>query len=104
MNNLSQRLQVLSHLQHVGTLNPVEAGRKYEIGRLAGRIMELRRAGYDIKSEKTPGKSYATYRLISPNSDGIWTADNINPVPPSEEWKRGIQPQKVATPHQLQIV
>jgi hypothetical protein len=63
----AQRTLVLQHLQRGGTLTALQALDLYGIGRLAARIEELRRAGYDITTEMvaTPGGArVAEYRLV----------------------------------------
>lgn len=63
----TQRALVLQHLQRGGTLTALQALNLYGIGRLAARIEELRRSGYDITTEMitTPcGARVAEYRLV----------------------------------------
>ena len=45
---------ILSYLQDGGVLTPAEALRRFGCARLAARIWELRRSGYDIRSDLTP--------------------------------------------------
>lgn len=71
MDNLTtQRKQVLEHLRTHGKITSMEAFELFGCTRLSGRIFELRSDGYNIKTERTVGKSrtghrmeYATYRL-----------------------------------------
>ena len=41
---------VLMYLEQYGTITPVDAMREFGIMRLASRISDLKRAGFDIKS------------------------------------------------------
>ena len=59
----TQRETVLRHLQSGATLTQVEAGRRYEIGRLAARIGELRERGHEITDDRV-GNRPSVYRLV----------------------------------------
>jgi len=61
--DLSQRETVLRHLQEVGPLTPLEARVWYGIGRLAPRILELRKDGHPIKTQQDSPHDFATYRM-----------------------------------------
>ena len=45
-----QTEMVLQYLERYGTITPVDAMREFGIMRLASRISDLKRAGFDIKS------------------------------------------------------
>ena len=47
----AQEERVLWHLRHVGELTQLEALQKYGVGRLAARILELRKDGHTIETE-----------------------------------------------------
>ena len=49
---LTQRDIILWHLQNVGTLTRAQAMSEYGIVELPARIVELKRLGYNITSEK----------------------------------------------------
>lgn len=61
----SQNDMILDHLMAFGQITPMEAVKKYEILRLAGRIFELKRAGVRITTDYKEGghKRYAVYKL-----------------------------------------
>ena len=54
---------ILWHLEHRGSITPIEALNELGCFRLAARIEELRRSGHSIKTtiEKRKGKRYARY-------------------------------------------
>lgn len=67
---LSQCDIVLRHLQAFGSLTSLEAVNEYGILRLASRINDLKRMGYNITSTTEAGKNrfgekthYSVYRL-----------------------------------------
>lgn len=62
----TQRDRILAYLRKGNTLTPLEALRKFGTLRLSGRILELRQAGYTIKSRLVDvnGKKVAKYLLI----------------------------------------
>ena len=67
---LSQCDIVLRHLQAFGSLTSLEAVNEYGILRLASRINDLKRMGYNITSKTEAGKNrfgetthYSVYRL-----------------------------------------
>jgi hypothetical protein len=67
---LSQCEKVLRHLQTYGSLTSLEAVTEYGILRLASRINDLKRMGYNITSKTASGKNrfgetthYSVYRL-----------------------------------------
>ena len=55
--------QILWHLEHRGSITPIEALNELGCFRLAARIEELRRAGHSIRTtiEKRKGKRWARY-------------------------------------------
>ena len=70
MAKLTQCDRILRHMKDYGTIDPMVAIQEYGCMRLASRIADLKRQGYDIVSERTKGKnryeeptSYCTYRL-----------------------------------------
>lgn len=60
--DLTQRETVLKHLQEVGPLTPLEAMYNYGIGRLAPRILELRKDGHPIETQQDSPHDFATYK------------------------------------------
>jgi len=63
----SQAQRILAHLKKGRTLTPLEAIHKFDCLRLSGRILELREAGYLIKSRivEINGKRVARYLLVN---------------------------------------
>ena len=63
----SQKYDVLHHMQNIGPIDIWTAITEYHITRLASRISDLRRLGYDIESEwkhdPLTGKRWKAYRL-----------------------------------------
>lgn len=62
-----QTRKVLVHLEKSGTISPLEAFGVYRITRLAARIEELRRVGFNIRTlmkKDNTGTRYAEYRLV----------------------------------------
>ena len=55
--------QILWHLEHRGSITPIEALNELGCFRLAARIEELRRSGHSIKTtiEKRNGRRWARY-------------------------------------------
>ena len=65
-SNHTQRWLVQTHLEHGQTLTSLEALDKYGIGRLAARVLELKKAGCEIQSRMVTtlsGKRVAEYWL-----------------------------------------
>ena len=62
---MTQSEAILQHLQAGNVLTPLDALNKFGCFRLAARIIELRRRGYNIVTEGD--NNYAVYRLV----DGI---------------------------------
>ena len=62
----SQRDSILIYLQAGNEITDIEALRLFQCRRLAARILELRKQGYDIKSRMRPlmsGKRVAEYYM-----------------------------------------
>lgn len=55
---LTQRDIILWHLQNVGTLTRAQAMMEYGIVELPARIVELKRLGYKITSDKGTSKNH----------------------------------------------
>jgi len=66
---MTQAEAILAHLKAGNTITPIEALDKFGCFRLAARIIELRRDGYNIVTEGD--KNYAVYRLIGGISKAI---------------------------------
>ena len=64
-NKPTQRDIILWHLQNIGTLTRAQAMSLYGIIELPARIVELKRLGHNITSEK--GHSYNRFGKISFN-------------------------------------
>ena len=62
---MTQNKLVLQHLLNNKSLTPLEALNLYGCFRLSARILELRKKGYDIKTENITkgGKTFAEYSL-----------------------------------------
>lgn len=67
---MTQRVQIIEHIAKYGRIDQATAGEAYGIARLASRIAELKKAGYDIESTREKGfnrngkrVSYAVYRF-----------------------------------------
>ena len=54
---MTQRDIILWHLQNIGTLTRAQAMSEYGIVELPARIVELKRLGYNITSEKGHSKN-----------------------------------------------
>ena len=63
----NQRAQVLDALMMGDRLTAMSALARFNCARLAARICELRKAGYDIATKHITynGKTFAEYRLMS---------------------------------------
>lgn len=61
----TQNAKVLEHLQSGRALTSITAIQLWKLTRLAARVKELRRRGYDIRTEwQSVGRTrYAVYRL-----------------------------------------
>lgn len=67
---LTQNQMILMHLQDYGSITSIEAMQEYGIMRLASRINDLKREGYNIVSETMKSKNrfgetvhHSVYRL-----------------------------------------
>ena len=72
MKPSSQRNKVLQHLSSGSTLTQLDAHNIYGIGRLAARVEELRKMGFDIvdiRGER--GTRYSVYRLRTLAGKGL---------------------------------
>lgn len=61
---MTQRDQVIEHLNKYGSISPLEARHVYGIERLASRIDELKKSGFQITTtgkKDAKGKRYAEY-------------------------------------------
>ena len=70
MSTMTQCQRVIRHLEDFGSISSLEAIQEYGILRLASRISDLKRQGYDISAETVKGKNrygetthYKVYRL-----------------------------------------
>lgn len=65
METKSQEKRILNYLQNGGKITPLEALNKFGCLRLSGRIYDLRRKGYNIKSNRITvnKKQVAQYSL-----------------------------------------
>jgi len=62
---MSQKDDVLNHLQEFGSISPIEALQKYGCFRLSERIRECEREGHIIAHDRNDGKKkYSIYRLM----------------------------------------
>ena len=68
---LTQCERILRHLRDYGYITQLEASSEYGIARLASRINDLKRQGYNISAERGKGKnrygeptSFAVYKLV----------------------------------------
>ena len=70
--------RILRHLRDYGSINPIEAISEYGIFRLASRINDLKRQGYNISAERGKGQNrygeqttFAVYHLVEEKNNGI---------------------------------
>lgn len=63
---MPQRESIKWHLLTKGSITPIEALKEYGCFRLASRISELRKEGWDIETEHPAHGRYAIYRLVLP--------------------------------------
>jgi len=67
MKNESQEKQILDYLKTGKSISPLEALNKFGCMRLASRICDLRRQGYNIETHMvytSSWKKFAYYKLI----------------------------------------
>lgn len=62
---MTQKQAILTHLQTVGAITPLEALQRYGCFRLGARIADLKADGVAIKTQmvKENGKRFAKYEL-----------------------------------------
>lgn len=72
MERETQCKAVLAYMRSHGGITPMEAEQELDCRRLAARISDLRRSGYDIATDKVRVKKasgaiahYARYRLVT---------------------------------------
>lgn len=72
MGKLTQCQMILNHMQTKGAITPIDALTLYGCMRLAARIADLRREGYEIETEirETPTSRYAAYKLSTEPARG----------------------------------
>lgn len=65
MNRVSQNQKILEYLKTHDYISPKDAYEQFGCMRLSGRIFDLKKQGYDIKTEIFYGKDkrFAKYRL-----------------------------------------
>lgn len=73
---LTQCEKIIRHLREYGSISSLEAITEYGILRLASRITDLKRRGYNIVGETKTGRnrfqektSYKVYRLVEGGKD-----------------------------------
>lgn len=71
---MKQTERILRHLREYGSITTYEAFSEYGITRLASRICDLRKAGYDIRGEFVTGKN----RYGEPVTYSVYSADIEN--------------------------
>ena len=66
----TQTDRIIRHIQDYGSITPVEAMQEYGIMRLASRMCDIKRAGYNVRREMVTGRNrygesttYARYFL-----------------------------------------
>ena len=73
---MTQAQTILLHIKSLGSISPQEAYRDYQITRLAARILDLKKAGYHIKTDMREhpltGTRYARYTLVLETSVNKW--------------------------------
>ena len=67
MTEASQNAAVLNHMERIGPIDTMTAIREYGCTRLASRISDLKRLGFEIadewKRDPLTGKRWKEYRL-----------------------------------------
>lgn len=74
---MTQNEAILAHLQSGASLTSLEALQRFQCFRLASRIHDLRKAGYDVseRSIRVPsGKIVSEYRLSTPCTSSEYLA------------------------------
>lgn len=66
MDRQSQCQTILNYLKDGNSITQIEATKKWDITRLAARVSDLKKRGYDIVSERvgTGFGSYVRYHLV----------------------------------------
>lgn len=54
---MTQTEKILRHLKKFGSITPLEAMEEYGIMRLGARIWDLKKAGYEIRSQDVKGRN-----------------------------------------------
>lgn len=69
---MTQCEKILQYIEETGSITPLDAMREFGCMRLASRICDLKKAGYNIKREMETGKNrngepvlYARYTLCN---------------------------------------
>lgn len=65
---MTQNQEILQYLKKGGTLTQLEAADRFKCWRLSGRILDLRRKGFDIRTrliKTSTGKIVAEYYLAT---------------------------------------
>lgn len=77
-NKMTQCDRIVRHMRDYGSITSLEAMREYGIMRLASRISDLRKRGYDIdvimessKNRYGESTSYARYSLHEEDKDNV---------------------------------
>jgi hypothetical protein len=65
MKTKTQKRQILAHLENGGSLTTLGAFKKFGCTRLAARVLDLRRDGHPVKSERISvnGKHVSKYSI-----------------------------------------
>ena len=61
---MTQNKMILNHLQQYGRINPLQALRDYNCFRLSARILDLRKEGWDIKTNYITEKSITNNKAV----------------------------------------
>ena len=89
LEHLTQKERILHHLRRNDELERTEAGRRYHIGRLSARILDLKEEGYVFDTEKDddgkahyslvsePGEQAGTEKDSSGGSVNLTSADDL---------------------------
>lgn len=69
-NKMTQAEKIVRHMEEFGSITPLDALQEYGIMRLASRICDIKKAGFDVVKEIETNKNrygepvrYARYRL-----------------------------------------
>ena len=73
-----QNKKVLAYLERHGSIDTVQGAKELFILRLSQRIIELREAGYEIRSARAEGKSYQRYTFLGRRAyPAVYRADYL---------------------------